>query len=35
LFDQPYNRDAALIRVRRLHSWDELVGRLCQLRLFA
>ena len=35
LFDQPYNRDYPLTRARRLHSWDELVGRLCQLRLFA
>ncbi|MDQ4132850.1 MAG: hypothetical protein M3179_06490 [Actinomycetota bacterium] len=35
LFDQPYNRDAVLARARRLHSWDDLVGRLCQLRLFA
>lgn len=35
LFDRPYNRDHALVLAKRLHSWDELVGRLCQLRLFA
>jgi uncharacterized HAD superfamily protein len=35
LFDRPYNRDHLPLRARRLHSWDELVGRLCQLRLFA
>jgi uncharacterized HAD superfamily protein len=35
LFDQPYNRDHPLIRSKRIDSWDELVGRLCQLRLFA
>jgi uncharacterized HAD superfamily protein len=35
LFDQPYNRDFPLARARRLHHWDDLVGRLCQLRLFA
>jgi uncharacterized HAD superfamily protein len=35
LFDQPYNRDHSLVRARRVDSWDELVGRLCQLRLFA
>ena len=35
LLDRPYNRDYPLARARRLHSWDDAVGRLCQLRLFA
>lgn len=35
LFDQPYNRDYPIARCRRLHSWDDLVGRLCQFPLFA
>lgn len=35
LLDHPYNRDVVLRRARRIQSWDELVGRLCQLRLFA
>ncbi len=35
LLDRPYNRDYRLERARRLHSWDDAVGRLCQLRLFA
>jgi uncharacterized HAD superfamily protein len=35
LLDRPYNRDYALSRARRLRSWDDAVGRLCQLRLFA
>ena len=35
LLDRPYNRSAALAGARRLSSWDEAVGRLCQLRLFA
>jgi len=35
LLDRPYNRDVALTAARRLHSWDDAVGRLCQLRLFA
>ena len=35
LLDRPYNRDYALKRARRLHSWDDAVGRLCQLPLFA
>jgi len=35
LLDRPYNRSATLARARRLSSWDEAVGRLCQLRLFA
>jgi uncharacterized HAD superfamily protein len=35
LLDRPYNTAAALSRSRRLRSWDDAVGRLCQLRLFA
>ena len=35
LLDRPYNRDHELQRARRLDSWDDAVGRLCQLRLFA
>ena len=35
LLDRPYNRAAPLVRARRLASWDDAVGRLCQLRLFA
>jgi len=35
LLDRPYNRDHPLLRARRLASWDDAVGRLCQLRLFA
>ncbi len=35
LLDRPYNRDHPLLRARRLESWDDAVGRLCQLRLFA
>lgn len=35
LFDQAYNRDVPLTAARRLHSWPDAVGRLCQLRLFA
>jgi uncharacterized HAD superfamily protein len=35
LLDRPYNRDYPLERARRLRSWDDAVGRLCQLRLFA
>ncbi|MFN2608800.1 MAG: hypothetical protein ABR511_13075 [Acidimicrobiales bacterium] len=35
LLDHPYNRDVAVERAVRIHSWDDLVGRLCQLRLFA
>jgi len=35
LLDRPYNRDHPLVRSRRLASWDDAVGRLCQLRLFA
>lgn len=35
LLDRPYNRAAPVMRARRLSSWDDAVGRLCQLRLFA
>jgi uncharacterized HAD superfamily protein len=35
LLDRPYNRDVAVQRARRVRSWEALVGRLCQLRLFA
>ena len=35
LLDRPYNADYELERARRLKSWDDAVGRLCQLRLFA
>lgn len=35
LFDRPYNRDHVAVKARRLLSWDDGVGRLCQLRLFA
>jgi len=35
LLDRPYNRAAPVLRARRLSSWDDAVGRLCQLRLFA
>jgi len=35
LLDRPYNRSAPLGGARRLSSWDDAVGRLCQLRLFA
>jgi len=35
LLDRSYNRDHQLFRARRLASWDDAVGRLCQLRLFA
>ena len=35
LLDRPYNADYQLARARRLRSWDDAVGRLCQLRLFA
>jgi uncharacterized HAD superfamily protein len=35
LIDRPYNRHDALRRARRLRSWDDAVGRLCQLELFA
>ena len=35
LLDQPYNRHDVLHRARRLRSWDDAVGRLCQLELFA
>lgn len=35
LLDRPYNRSSEVVRARRLSSWDDAVGRLCQLRLFA
>jgi len=35
LIDRPYNRHDALRRARRVRSWDDAVGRLCQLELFA
>ena len=35
LLDRPYNRHHEPVACRRLHSWDDAVGRLCQLRLFA
>lgn len=35
LLDRPYNREPAVLRARRVSSWDDAVGRLCQLRLFA
>jgi uncharacterized HAD superfamily protein len=35
LLDRPYNRAAVAVRARRVSSWDDAVGRLCQLRLFA
>ncbi len=35
LLDRPYNRASPLVRARRLGSWGDAVGRLCQLPLFA
>ncbi len=35
LLDRPYNRASPVVRARRLSSWDDAVGRLCQLSLFA
>ncbi len=35
LLDRPYNRASPVVRARRVSSWDDAVGRLCQLRLFA
>ena len=35
LLDRPYNRSAEVVRARRLSSWDDAVGRLSQLQLFA
>jgi len=35
LLDRPYNRHDVLCRARRVRSWDDAVGRLCQLELFA
>jgi len=35
LLDRPYNRHEPVRRARRVRSWDDAVGRLCQLELFA
>ena len=35
LLDRPYNRSSPVVRARRLSSWDDAVGRLSQLPLFA
>jgi uncharacterized HAD superfamily protein len=35
LLDQPYNRAHRPVDCRRIASWDDAIGRLCQLRLFA
>lgn len=35
LLDRPYNRDQPLVACRRVMSWEDAVGRLCQLQLFA
>jgi uncharacterized HAD superfamily protein len=35
LLDRPYNRASPVVRARRLSSWDDAVGRLSQLQLFA
>jgi uncharacterized HAD superfamily protein len=35
LLDRPYNAGAPLVSARRLASWEDAVGRLSQLRLFA
>ena len=35
LLDRPYNRASVAVRARRVWSWDDAVGRLCQPRLFA
>jgi uncharacterized HAD superfamily protein len=35
LLERPYNRAETVVRARRVSSWDDAVGRLCQLRLFA
>ena len=35
LLDRPYNQGTPVVRARRLSSWDDAIGRLCQLRLFA
>lgn len=35
LLDRPYNREYLLARARRLRSWEDAVGRLCQMELFA
>lgn len=35
LLDRPYNRASPVVRARRLASWDDAAGRLCQPRLLA
>jgi len=35
LLDRPYNRDRAIGGARRVVSWGDAVGRLCQMPLFA
>ena len=35
LLDRPYNAGTPVVRAQRLASWDDAVGRLSQLRLFA
>jgi uncharacterized HAD superfamily protein len=35
LLDRPYNAGTPIVRAHRLASWDDAVGRLSQLRLFA
>jgi hypothetical protein len=35
LMDRPYNASHRPIRCRRLKTWDDAVGRLCQLQFFA
>jgi uncharacterized HAD superfamily protein len=35
LLDRPYNRAAEVVRARRVSCWEEAVGGLHQLRLFA
>lgn len=35
LLDRPYNAGTPVVRAQRLASWEDAVGRLSQLRLFA
>jgi uncharacterized HAD superfamily protein len=35
LLDRPYNADHQPVHCRRVHSWEDAIGRLCQLPLFA
>jgi hypothetical protein len=35
LLDRPYNQSVEVVRARRVSCWDDAVGRLSQLRLFA